>query len=141
MIECRPMRIFLRAAVLLIVASIAASPQKNRSQSPDADWPMFNRDSAGTRYSPLSQINTTNVTNLKVAWTYKLRPHDGKPLTGQSPSEVFQEVTPIVVNGVMYLPSANRVVALQPFARAKSNPPRTCFMFCQPTKSVRPYLT
>jgi len=27
---------------------------------------------------------------------------------------MFQEVTPIVVNGVMYLPSGNRVVALEP---------------------------
>ena len=75
---------------------------------------MFNRDLAGTRYSPLTQINTTNVANLKVAWTYKLRPRDGKPLTGQSPSEMFQEITPIVVNGVMYLPAADRVVALEP---------------------------
>ena len=28
--------------------------------------------------------------------------------------EIFQEVTPIVVNGVMYLPSGHRVVALEP---------------------------
>jgi quinoprotein glucose dehydrogenase len=31
-----------------------------------------------------------------------------------SASEVFQEITPIVVNGVMYMPSGNRVVALEP---------------------------
>ena len=100
------------AMFLLITAGVIA--QKNNGRSADADWPMFNRDLAGTRYSPLTQINTTNVANLKPAWTYKLRPHDGKPLTGQSASELFQEITPIVVNGVMYMPSANRVVALEP---------------------------
>src|SRR2546425_5562259 len=108
------MRIPFKALVLLITATAALTGQKGKSRSPDTDWPMFNRDLAGTRYSPLTQINTTNVANLKVAWTYKLRPHDGKPLTGQSPNEMFQEVTPIVVNGVMYLPAANRIVALEP---------------------------
>jgi quinoprotein glucose dehydrogenase len=76
------------------------------------DWPMFNRDLAGTRFSPLTQINTTNVDKLAPAWSYKFR--DARPLIGQSPSEIFQQVTPIVVNGVMYLPSGNRVVALEP---------------------------
>ena len=109
------MRIPFKALVLLITATGSAlTGEQGKSRSPGTDWPMFNRDLAGTRYSPLTQINTTNVANLKVAWTYKLRPHDGKPLTGQSPSEMFQEVTPIVVNGVMYLPAANRVVALEP---------------------------
>jgi glucose dehydrogenase len=42
--------------------SQAAPPQK------DADWPMFNRDLAGTRYSPLTQINTANVATLTKAW-------------------------------------------------------------------------
>jgi glucose dehydrogenase len=79
----------------------------------DADWPMFNRDLAGTRYSPLAQINTSNVAQLKLAWRYRLQP-EGKVLTGASPSEIFQEITPIVVNGVMYLPSGDRVVALEP---------------------------
>src|SRR6266581_8418074 len=108
------MRIPSKALVLLITATAALTGQQGKSRSPDTDWPMFNRDLAGTRYSPLTQINTTNVANLKQAWTYKLRPHDGKPLTGQSPSEIFQEITPIVVNDVMYLPAANRVVALEP---------------------------
>jgi len=98
----------------LLVLSLVGIAQKPAGRSPDADWPMYSRDLAGTRFSPLTQINTTNVTQLKQAWTYKLRPHDGKPLTGLSASEHFQEITPIVVNGIMYMPSANRVVALDP---------------------------
>ena len=73
---------------------------------------MYNRDLAGTRFSPLKQINASNVSKLTRAWTYKLPPEGG---IGNvlMPSEVFQEVTPIVVDNVMYLPSGNRVVALQ----------------------------
>src|SRR6185436_14038173 len=104
----------IAAGVFLLLLAIGVSAQKTNGRSPDADWPMFNRDLAGTRFSPLTQINTANVTNLTQAWAYKLRPHDGKPLTGQSASEIFQEITPIVVNDVMYLPAGNRVVALEP---------------------------
>ena len=38
------------------------------------------RDLAGTRYSPLTQINTTNVASLKEAWTYRLRPAAGRSI-------------------------------------------------------------
>src|SRR6516225_3049447 len=106
--------LLLAALALCILPAMLGTAQKTPDRSPDADWPMFNRDLAGTRFSPLTQINTSNVSTLKQVWTYKLRPHDGKPLTGQSPSELFQEVTPIVVNDVMYLPAANRIVALEP---------------------------
>src|SRR6476661_8317087 len=102
--------IVLTAAVaFLVLPAIRSTAQKTNGRSPDADWPMFNRDLTGTRFSPLTQINTTNVTKLTQAWTYKLRPNDGKALTGQSASELFQEITPIVVNGIMYMPAANRV--------------------------------
>lgn len=78
-----------------------------------ADWPMFNRDLEGTRYSPLTQVNTANVANLTKAWSYRFN-REGKQIRGDSPSELYQEITPIVVNGVMYLPSGDRVVALEP---------------------------
>src|SRR5688572_23894266 len=106
-----PRALFIVAAgTLVMVLALSVAAQRNNQRTPDMDWPMFNRDLAGTRFSPLTQINTTNVGKLAPAWSFKLR--DGKPLVGQSPSEIFQQVTPIVVNGVMYLPSGNRVVAL-----------------------------
>ena len=97
----------------LLAALAAVTTLSAQTKSPDADWPMYLRDLAGTRYSPLTQINTGNVTKLTQAWSYRLHP-EGKVLTGASPSEIFQEITPIVVNGVMYMPSGNRVVALDP---------------------------
>ena len=74
---------------------------------------MYNRDLSGTRYSPLAQINTVNVAKLAAAWSYRLRP-EGVTLNAPSAFEIFQEVTPIVVNGVMYLPAGNRILALEP---------------------------
>ena len=87
-------------------------PTAGNSQKP-GDWPMFNRDLAGTRYSPLTQINTSNVSKLTQAWHYSFE-REGKTIKGDSPSELYQEITPIVVDGVMYLPSGDRVVALEP---------------------------
>jgi glucose dehydrogenase len=74
-----------------------------------ADWPMYNRDLASTRYSPLTQINAGNVAGLTQAWSYAMRPGGTGPAGG-----AFSQVTPIVVNDVMYLPAGNRVVALEP---------------------------
>jgi len=74
-----------------------------------ADWPMYNRDPAGTRYSPLTQINTRNVGKLKQAWAYALKSDSTRP---GAPRASGSEATPIVVNGVMYFPAAGRVVAL-----------------------------
>jgi quinoprotein glucose dehydrogenase len=70
---------------------------------------MYNRDLASTRYSPLSQINPDNVARLTLAWSYPMRPGGVGPSAGS-----FNEVTPIVVNDVMYLTAGNRVEALEP---------------------------
>src|SRR5271155_4716237 len=98
----------LLAAAALLPALFAQSKKDT-----GADWPMFNRDLAGTRYSPLTQINASNVAKLAKAWTYRFN-REGKQIRGDSPSELYQEITPIVVNGVMYLPAGDRVVALEP---------------------------
>ena len=46
------------------VESAQARPADARGASGGGDWPTYNRDLAGTRYSPLTQINTTNVSTL-----------------------------------------------------------------------------
>ncbi len=47
------------------------------AQEADAkEWPTFGHDSGGMRYSPLTQINTTNVSDLSVAWVYHMKPKD-----------------------------------------------------------------
>jgi glucose dehydrogenase len=71
-----------------------------------ADWPMYRHDSAGTGYSTLAQINTRNVANLSQAWSFSLQSVPAAPTLNS-------EATPIAVSGVMYVPAANRVVALE----------------------------
>jgi glucose dehydrogenase len=77
---------------------------KPRARSNAADWPMYSRDLAGTRYSPLAQIDAKNVSTLTQAWSRKLRGTSGNAVA---------EVTPIVVDGVMYLPASDRILALE----------------------------
>src|SRR5712692_2732914 len=76
------------------------------AQSP-GEWPMFNRDLAGTRFSPLAQISARNVAQLTKAWSHPLEqePYSGG-ITGGS------EFTPIVVKGVLYLATLKSVLAL-----------------------------
>ena len=90
-------------------ALVAQAPQRSAA----ADWPTYNRDLAGTRYSPLDEINISTVSRLQEVWSYAFHPEDGF-IEGPSPAELFQQVTPIVVAGVMYLAAGNRVVALNP---------------------------
>jgi quinoprotein glucose dehydrogenase len=64
------------------------------------------------KYSPLAQINTKNVSQLSVAWTF-----DTEDVSDGSvyPSRSALEMTPIVVDGTMYITSAfARVFALDP---------------------------
>ena len=102
----------LVVVVLLSASGPAAAAQESERRAA-ADWPTYNRDLAGTRHSPLDQIDTRTVSTLREAWSYQFHPEDGF-IEGPSPAELFQQVTPIVVDGVMYLAAGNRVVALQP---------------------------
>jgi glucose dehydrogenase len=49
---------------------------------PAADWPLYSRDLASTRYSPLNQISAANVSQLALAWSHansgKVDPGFGK---------------------------------------------------------------
>src|SRR5437773_12038896 len=65
--------ILAAAAILPAVAQTQSTKQAAAAKpNPAADWPMYNRDLGGTRYSPLTQINSTNVTSVKLAWSYRL---------------------------------------------------------------------
>ena len=108
-------RTWILLASFAIVPAILAQSTKTSA----SEWPTYNRDLSGTRYSPLSQINARNVTKLAQAWSYTLRDPapagaakgKGKGGAGGGPAS---EVTPIFVNGVLYLPGADRIVALEP---------------------------
>jgi quinoprotein glucose dehydrogenase len=75
----------------------AAAP---KSASPaEREWRVYGGNFAGWHYSPLDQINRSNVRRLEAAWTY----HTGD--SRRKPSTTI-ECNPLVVNGVMYLTTA-----------------------------------
>ena len=86
---------------------LAAAPGLAQVGADPGDWPSYNRDLAGTRYSPLTQIDTGNVHQLTEAWTYPL----GRNVTTGDLGGGSQFV-PLAIDGVMYLAGADHVAAL-----------------------------
>jgi quinoprotein glucose dehydrogenase len=83
---------------LLLVVSLQAP----------GDWPVYGRDPGGARFSPLTQITRDNVAQLQVAWTY----HTGIPdMSSMSHRPPALEVTPIVVDGTMYVITPTGILA------------------------------
>jgi len=67
-------------------------------EDPDpADWPMIRRDYYAHSYSPLDQINTGNVEDLRLEWVWSMKDGDSEP-------------APIVYNGVIYLINPSNIV-------------------------------
>jgi len=67
---------------------------------PSAHWISYNGDYSGRRYSKLSEINTDNVSRLRAAWVFHAR------------NTSRLEVTPVVVNGLMFVTASNDAFAL-----------------------------
>jgi quinoprotein glucose dehydrogenase len=91
---------------------VVACPTVRAQVSRDTEWPTYGNDPGGMRYSPLSQINRTNVAELKVAWIF----HTGDISDGSHDRRRSGfEATPILVDGVLYFSTPfNRVIALDP---------------------------
>jgi quinoprotein glucose dehydrogenase len=78
-----------------------------------AEWPYYGGDPGGTRYSPLSQINRSNVARLKRAWVY----HTGEVMPGTMSTDSNRvrafETTPLMVDNILYFTTAtSRLIAL-----------------------------
>lgn len=68
-----------------------------QGEQPDPDWETYKADRTSSSYSALDQINTENVDQLEVAWTYRTGDLDPKNHPGSG-----IETNPIVVDDVMY---------------------------------------
>ncbi len=102
------------AITALLTAALETSPARAQAAAAttDVDWPTYGGSSEASNYSPLSDINKANVTQLGLAWQWR---------TGETALSEFGtspgmfETTPVVVAGVMYLSTPyNRIVALDP---------------------------
>ena len=84
------------------------------------EWPYYSADNRSTKYSPLDQINKDNVSMLRVAWR---RPQADPALLEANPGIRLSNrytATPIMVNGVLYVPDGFGLVeALDPGPAAR----------------------
>jgi PQQ-dependent dehydrogenase (methanol/ethanol family) len=94
----------LLGSFLVMVCSVSAQQAPFKAVTsqmladPDpADWLMWRRTLNSWGYSPLSQINRTNVGKLRMVW-----------MRGMGPG--VQEATPLVHDGMMYLPNPSDYV-------------------------------
>ncbi len=107
----------LQAIGILVSAAFVVAGCAPRGTEPltESGWPMYRADLAGTGYSPLSEITTENVADLGRVWSYSLLGETASTEGGQAePRSAYSQATPIVVADIMYLPTADAVVALEP---------------------------
>jgi alcohol dehydrogenase (cytochrome c) len=79
---------------------IDVRPEHLRLQPVADNWPSYNGDYSGRRFTSLSEITPANVAQLRAQWAFHIRESTGL------------ETTPVVVNGIMFVTSANDAYAL-----------------------------
>ena len=95
---------FVLSVLLFAVSPHAQSPREiafdEIVRPKPGEWPSYNGQLSANRYSTLDEINTRNVSTLEAKWTHEMG--------GQR----ALQMTPLVVDGVMYAPAVNEVRAL-----------------------------
>lgn len=79
---------------------IDVQPADMRSQPAGPNWLSYNGDYTGRRFAGLTQIDRSNVAQLRAQWVFHVKQADD------------MEVTPVVVNGVMFVTAQNDAFAL-----------------------------
>jgi acido-empty-quinoprotein group A len=97
---------FALSILLLFALSLNAPRASAQELDPAAlskpatdTWPTYNGDYSGKRFSPLDQINATNVGSLTLAWVFH-------------PHATTIKATPLEVNGVLYFTVPDNVWAV-----------------------------
>ena len=90
---------YIALALVLVTAAPALAVPTDQAATPvgepaGSNWTVYGGNLFNQRYSALNQISTSNVANLKGAWTFH---------TGSASSATSFESSPIVVDGTMYL--------------------------------------
>jgi acido-empty-quinoprotein group A len=94
-------------ALMALIPGTALAQDLTAAQllKPPADtWPSYNGDYSGKRFSPLHQINDSNVHNLALLWAARF--------SGTASDRVVIKSTPLVINGILYFTSPNQVWAV-----------------------------
>ena len=100
------MKLRIRLLTILVSGSILAAQQVPSRQ---VEWLDYGGDQAGTKFSPLTDINAGNVQRLKIAWQWhhwdapmpEMTSKDGVSSAGTMPMG-FQN-TPLMSDGVLFV--------------------------------------
>ncbi len=98
----------MRIRILLIRSIVVLAAFAAGIALAQNDWPSYGRDPGAQRYSPLTQINAGNVSQLVQAWKYETKtPSDTKAKESKT--------TPLMINNVLYFATPNQsLMALEP---------------------------
>jgi len=101
----------LAAIAAAVLYGCMTRPAVQSSPAGD-EWPVYGHDPGGSRFSPLTQVNRDNVSQLRVAWIA----HSGDAAAGANGrGRTGFEATPIVVDDTLYYTTGtNRVIAVNP---------------------------
>src|SRR5215472_4974494 len=83
--------IFLTACVFVTSRGAALAQNAHQTSQASKEWPTYGHDPGAMRFSPLTQLTPANVSQLKVAWVYHMRPPGeiapaGRGLEGRGPA-------------------------------------------------------
>ena len=88
--------------------------QRLRLPAPAGDWRGYGYDATGRRFSPLTQINAGNVSQLRPVWKYGIASGAGDANPANRLASTTEAV-PIMVGGILYTPTIqHNIVALEP---------------------------
>src|SRR5437870_12649121 len=88
------------ALTIVLAASLTVVAVQRAESSKQVEWLYYGGDQAGTKYSPLADINPANIQRLEIAWQWK---HWETPLKEYDTTPGFFEGTPLMIGGVLYV--------------------------------------
>ena len=92
-------------ALLVLLSGLMAGCKSNAdSINLNRTWSFYKGDESSASYSPLDEIDLSNVSQLENAWTFQMKDLD----QGEQP--VSSQSNPIIVDGVMYANSGKQTV-------------------------------
>jgi quinoprotein glucose dehydrogenase len=85
-LEARFYTFILATLCAFLISTIVSAQTSHESH----DWPVYGGAAENQHYSPLRQINRSNIKQLQIAWSYDTEETGGL------------QTSPIVVNGILY---------------------------------------
>ena len=85
-------------------AQAPEGPARHASQSGNVDWRSHNFDLSNGHYSHVDDINVPNVARLTLKWSF-----------GVDAEDIITQVTPLVVDGIMYFNAGSKLFAINAF--------------------------